>query len=51
MFLRRLGFITFVLVLIMFVLRQPTGAAHGVKSILAGLATLADALGRFVSAF
>lgn len=51
MFLRRCAFIAFWLVLGLYVLRQPEGAAHTVKAIFAGLSALADGLARFASAF
>lgn len=51
MFLRRCAFVAFWLVLGLFVIRQPENAAHAVRSIFGGLALLADALSRFVSAF
>ncbi|MFI6514050.1 hypothetical protein ACIBF1_00650 [Spirillospora sp. NPDC050679] len=51
MILRRLGYVALVLVLVFYVVRDPAGAARTVKLILAALATLADALGRFASAF
>jgi hypothetical protein len=51
MFLRRCGFAAFWLVLGLFALNHPENAAHAVRAIVTGLALLADALSRFVTAF
>ncbi|MEU6745686.1 hypothetical protein ABZ914_05650 [Spirillospora sp. NPDC046719] len=51
MFLRRCGFAAFWLVLGLFALNHPENAAHAVRAIFSGLALLADALSRFVTAF
>ena len=51
MFLRRCAFAAFWLVLGLFLVRQPKNAAHAVRALIEGLALLADALSRFVSAF
>ncbi|WP_169744500.1 hypothetical protein [Spirillospora albida] len=51
MFLRRCAFITFWLVLGLYVLRHPESAAHTVHAITTGLSTMAEALSRFTSAF
>jgi hypothetical protein len=50
-FFRRLAFLTFWLVIGLYVLRHPIGAAHTASSIGHGLANLADALARFADAF
>lgn len=50
MFVRRCAFITFWLVLALYVLRHPVNAAHTTKALLHGLAAAADALARLVSA-
>jgi hypothetical protein len=49
MFVRRCLVLAFWLVLALYLLRDPTGAAHTLKAVLRGLALLADALGRFAS--
>ncbi|WP_199487608.1 hypothetical protein [Actinomadura spongiicola] len=51
MFLRRCGFACFWLVLGLFLVRQPETAAHTVRALIGGLALIADALSRFVTAF
>ncbi|MFI0352504.1 hypothetical protein [Actinomadura sp. 9N407] len=50
MFLRRCAFITCWLVLALYLLRHPTGAAHSLTAIFGGLASLADALAAFCKA-
>ncbi|SEG91087.1 hypothetical protein SAMN04489712_12832 [Thermomonospora echinospora] len=49
MFVRRCGFLAFWLVLALYVLRHPLGAAQTVAAIGSGLASLADALAAFAS--
>ncbi len=51
MFFRRLAFLSFWIVIGLYVLRHPTGAAHTTDMIGHGLAKLADALARFADAF
>ncbi|GAA3952655.1 hypothetical protein GCM10023085_38950 [Actinomadura viridis] len=50
MFLRRCTAIACCLVLALYVLRHPAGAARSVAAVLAGLAALADALAAFFTA-
>ncbi|SEG89607.1 hypothetical protein SAMN04489712_1243 [Thermomonospora echinospora] len=50
MFVRRCGFLACWLVLALYVLRHPLGAADTVAAIGGGLAALADALAAFASA-
>jgi hypothetical protein len=49
MLLRRCVFLAFCLVLCLYLLRDPNGAAHTVKAVLRGLTLAADALDRFAS--
>jgi hypothetical protein len=50
MFLRRCAFVAFWLVLLLYALRHPAGAAHSVKAAFDALAALADALAAFCQA-
>jgi hypothetical protein len=50
MFFRRLAFAAFWIVLALYVLRDPDGAAHTTRAIGHGLAALADGLARFADA-
>jgi hypothetical protein len=50
MFLRRCAFAAFWLVLALYVLRHPINAAHTATAITHGLADVADALARVISA-
>ena len=50
MFLRRCAFITVWLVLALYTLRHPVSAAHSITAIAHGLANVADALARVISA-
>jgi hypothetical protein len=49
-FLRRCAFIASGLVLALYLLRHPTGAAHSLTAIFGALASLADALAAFCRA-
>jgi hypothetical protein len=50
MFVRRCAFVACWLVLVLYVLRHPVSAAHTATALARGLAGVADALARLISA-